>query len=145
MKRLSIFIVASLVTIACAANSAVSVENAWARATPPGSTVAVVYAEVTATHADEIVAITTPVAEHVEMHMTTQVDGVMRMRPVATVKLPANEAVEFKSGGLHLMLTRLRAPLVAGENIALTFKFRSASAVTASAKVIAPSDVPHGH
>lgn len=129
----------------CGSGAAVEIDSVWARATPPGSTVGSVYARVSATSADEIVGVDTPAAERVEIHATTEHAGTMQMRPVTTVALPANEVVEFKAGGLHLMLIGLRAPLAAGSAFPITFNFRSAAPITMQAKVIAPGDDHTGH
>jgi copper(I)-binding protein len=138
-----VFIGASLVLAACTGKPAVAIDHAWARATPPGSTVTAVYAQITSSRADEIVSIATPAAERVEMHRTSQVDGVMQMRAVGTMSIPANEPVKFEPGGLHLMLIGLHSPLIAGQHIDMTFEFRSAAAVTVAIEVLSPADVPH--
>ncbi len=144
--RAAAFVMAAWVALAgCAERAPIDIEHAWARATPPGSTVAAVYAQVKANTADEIVAVTTPAAERVEMHASTEEAGTMQMRPVASVALPAREAVEFKAGGLHLMLLGLRAPLVAGSSFPLTFEFRSAAPITVPVSVLAPGDDPAAH
>jgi periplasmic copper chaperone A len=145
MKRLAGFAAISLIIVACAPATDVTIENAWARATPPGSTVAAVYAEIIARREDEIVAVTSPNAYRVEMHSSTQQSGVMKMRPVETVQLPADERVRFEAGGLHLMLIGLHSPLTTNTPVALTFKFRSASPMTIAAKVVAPGDDQHSH
>jgi periplasmic copper chaperone A len=145
MKRLVCFATLSVAIVACAGASDVAVENAWARATPPGSTVAAVYAQVRAHAEDEIVSVTTSSAVRVEIHSSRQENGVMKMRPVASVPLPADKTVKFEAGGLHLMLIGLHSPLVANTSVALTFNFRSASPVTITANVVAPGDEPHTH
>lgn len=140
------FAFAALLALAgCGSRTAIEIENAWARATPPGSTVAAAYAHVTAARADEILSVATPAADRVEMHASAEEAGVTQMRPVATVVLPANEAVKFEAGGLHLMMIGLRAPLVAGSSFPLTFTFRSAAPVTIRADVVAPGDERAAH
>jgi hypothetical protein len=47
-------------------------------------------------------------------------DGVMRMRQVESVDLPAGTSVKFKPGGYHVMLLDLKQPLKAGSKFALT-------------------------
>jgi len=141
----ALVVIALLATVACSSRAAVEIENAWARATPPGSTVASVYAQVQARSADEILSVSTPAAARVEMHATAEDGGMMRMRPVATVALPAGELVKFEAGGLHLMLIGLRAPLVAGSSVPITFNFRSAAPITIAADVVAPGDDHPAH
>ena len=61
-----------------------------------------------------------PVAGVVEIHEMTMVDNVMKMRAVPGLDLPAGKAVELKPGGYHVMLMDLKAPLKAGDSVALT-------------------------
>ena len=138
-------VIALLALTGCGSRAAIEIDNVWARATPPGSTVGSVYAQVKANAADEIVSVATPVAERVEIHATTEDAGVMQMRPVTTVTLPANEVVEFKAGGLHLMLLGLQAPLAPGSAFPITFTFRSAAPVTIQVDVVAPGDEHAAH
>jgi hypothetical protein len=141
MKALVVSVVLCLLA-ACSSRASVAIEEAWARATPPGSTVGSVYAVLESTVADELVSVSTPLADRVEMHATSEAGGTMQMRPVASVPLPANDAVKFAAGGLHLMLIGLHEPLAAGSTLPLTFNFRSANAVTVEAKILAPDDTP---
>ena len=43
-------------------------------------------------------------AEKIEFHTHQHIDGMMKMRPVESVEVAANSSLEFKPGGLHLML-----------------------------------------
>jgi len=43
-------------------------------------------------------------AEKIEFHTHQHVNGMMKMRPVESVEVAANSTLEFKPGGLHLML-----------------------------------------
>lgn len=144
--RLRAFIVwMGLLLAGCSADDrAVSVSNAWARATPPGSTVTAAYAEIVAHKSDELLGATTPVAERVEMHTVTHADGVMQMRPVDSVPLPSGERVVFEPGGLHFMLLGLKTPLQAGERFPLTLTFKSAPSATVEVDIRAPGDA-HVH
>ena len=54
-----------------------------------------------------------------ELHFMRMEDGVMRMRSLPSVELPAGETVQFKPGGLHVMLFELKQPLKAGEELDL--------------------------
>jgi copper(I)-binding protein len=64
------------------------------------------------------------VADHAEMHDSAMKDGMMQMRPVKEVKVPANGHVRFASGGLHVMLVDLKQPLVEGQKFPLKLTFR---------------------
>jgi periplasmic copper chaperone A len=120
------------------AAAAVKAHNLWARATPPDSKVAVVYGELISDRPDELISISTPAAERAEVHVTTNEGGMLKMRPMAAVAIPANKPISFRSGAMHVMLIGLRAPLQAGATIPMTFRFRSAPELSVSAKVLAP-------
>jgi copper(I)-binding protein len=95
--------------------------------------------------ADAIVAASSPVAETVEPHRTVNEGGVMRMLPARDLALPAGNLVEFKPGGLHIMLIGLKAPLRQGDSFALTLRFRTAAPVTVQVKIGAPGASGPGH
>jgi hypothetical protein len=56
--------------------------------------------------------------------------NMMKMHKVDAVEVPAGQAVGFASGGLHVMLIGLKAPLVEGNTFPLTLHFEHAGAVT---------------
>jgi copper(I)-binding protein len=143
--RLNTLFVLSALLVGCSAGDrSISVSNVWARATPPDSTVAAVYAEIVARETDELLGATAPVAERVEIHTISHADGMMQMRPVDSVPLPSGQRVVFESGGLHLMLLGLKAPLHPGERFPLTLTFKSAPPTTVEAEIRAPGDA-HVH
>ena len=88
--------------------------------------------------ADALIAASTPAAARVEIHHTTLVDGMARMRPLAEIPIPAGATVKIEPGGMHLMLVDLGAPLVAGKPVPLTLVFRVAGRVTVDLAVEAP-------
>ena len=69
-----------------------------------------------------IVAARSPSFGSVELHETRLVDGVNRMRPVPTLRIPPDGAVQLKPGGLHLMLMRPAAALKPGSRIVVEFE-----------------------
>ena len=80
--------------------------------------------------ADRLTGASTPVAARAELHTHTMENGVMSMRQVSHVEIPAGENVRFKPGGLHVMLIGLKQPLKAGENVPVTFTFQKAGRIT---------------
>lgn len=96
------------------------IENAWARATAPGQDAAMVDLTITGKQAATLVSISSPTAKSVELHSMVHENGMMKMREVKTIKLPAGEPVNLGKLGYHLMLIGLNAPLKAGEAVPLT-------------------------
>jgi copper(I)-binding protein len=56
-------------------------------------------------------------------------DGMMMMRQLDSVEVPAGGNLEFKPGGNHVMLIGLERPLVACERFPLTLRFKDAGDV----------------
>jgi copper(I)-binding protein len=131
--------VAGLVLVAggCGqAGAPVSVEDAWANATPEGATVAAVYMKITSKQADTLVSATTTVADHIEMHTNSEHDGMTQMRPLSNVPLEPGKPFVFAPGGAHFMLVDLRQPLTAGLRFPMTLEFQHAPAQTVQVQVV---------
>jgi copper(I)-binding protein len=61
--------------------------------------------------------------------------GMMQMREVDAIEVPAGGSVELKPGGYHIMLLELAEPLVEGESVALTLRFQGLEPVEVTAQV----------
>jgi hypothetical protein len=72
---------------------------------------------------DALVSASTDVAQTAELHETTRDGGVMKMRPVKAIPVPAGGKTELKPGGYHIMLMGLKQDLKPGEKVAVTLKF----------------------
>jgi copper(I)-binding protein len=134
--------VLALVALSHCAAASVVVDNAWARATPPGSTVGVVYAQLRSDVADEVVSLSSPVAERAEIHASINDGGMMKMRMLDALALPAGTTVTLQPAGTHIMLTGLRGPLRPGTSFDLTLRFRRAAPMTLKVSVVAPGEEP---
>ena len=132
---------------AAPAMAQVSVENAWARATPPGAKIAAGYLTVRNQGAttDRLVSVSSPAAARVETHTTLQEGGMMRMREVKGYDVPAGGALELKPGGSHLMFVNIRAPFKEGESVPATLRFQKAGEVKVLFRVTPLTGSEHGH
>ncbi len=63
-----------------------------------------------------ITSVASPQFESVEVHETTIVDGVARMRKLDALVVPAKDSVALERGGKHLMLMR---PVDLGDSVTL--------------------------
>jgi copper(I)-binding protein len=106
----------------------IQVRHPWSRATSPDANVGVGYMEIrnTGTQPDRLVAVSTPVAKRVEMHVTLREGEVMRMQQVQGFDIPARERVTLRPGSSHLMLVELARPLKKGERFAMRLRFERA-------------------
>jgi len=87
---------------------------------------------------DRLTQAESDVAHSTELHKSENVDGVMTMRPVEVVEIPAGGAAELKPGGLHIMLVGLTQDLKAGEKVRIILEFEQAGKITVEAEVRAP-------
>ncbi len=110
----------------------VKVDDAWARATAPGQDSASVQMVITSKKAAALVGGGSSVAQSVEVHSMVMEDGVMKMRALDELLLPANTAVALGADGNHLMLIGLKKPLKAGDKLpfSLVVKFADGSKKT---------------
>jgi copper(I)-binding protein len=101
------------------------VRHPWARATPPGATVAAGYLEIrnSGQQADRVVGASTLGAERVEFHVQIQEGDVLKMREVKDFGVPARQRLTLRPGGSHFMLIGLKQPLVKGGRVPLTLRF----------------------
>jgi copper(I)-binding protein len=123
---------------AAAQGSGVQVRDVWARATPGGAQTAAVYVTMASPAGDRLTGASTPAAQTAGLHSMTTDNGVMKMRQVDGIDLPAGQTVMLKPGGYHIMLTGLAQPLKEGQSFPLTLTFAKAGAqeVTVSVQKI---------
>ena len=130
---------------------AVTAEEAWVRTTVPGQSVAAGYLKLRSTDAAALVGIRTPVTPEAAVHEMSMQGGIMKMRPIKRLTLPAGRLVELKPGGYHVMLTNLTKPLKEGEKVPLTLtierqdKGREEIEITAEVRSAAPGGSVHEH
>ena len=116
---------AALLLASCTASAppAIDVQDAWARATLPGQTSSAAYFTISNSGGpDQLLSVSSSAAS-ASLHSTSMDNGVMRMRPVQTLDIPANSTVVLKPGGTHVMLMGLKQPLAAGSTLPLQLKF----------------------
>jgi len=98
----------------------VTVSDVWARATVPGQQVGMVGLVITSQKDARIVEVRSPVSASAEIHTMTMDNGVMKMRQIEFLPLPAKQPVTLGPGGDHLMLIDLKQALTAGDTAPLT-------------------------
>jgi copper(I)-binding protein len=132
--------VLSLLWAAFAAQAAQPVElsRAWARATAPGQEVGAAYMELKSATSLTLVKVESPAAESVEIHKMSMKNGVMEMRMLQTLELPASKAVKLEPGGFHLMLFALKNPLRIGETVPMALSFKDRDGKVSTMKVELP-------
>jgi periplasmic copper chaperone A len=105
----------------------VEVLDPWARATVPGQKVGGVYMEIVARENLRLTGVKTAAAETAEVHQMKMENGMMRMRAVPFLELPAGKPVKLEPGGYHVMLFDLRHSLVTGQKLKLELTLEDAA------------------
>lgn len=134
----TVLLVTSFVFAAGAASAQtgqLEVNNAWARATPGKSQIGAAYVTIRSPTADRLVAASTPIAQKAELHTMEMSGMVMKMRPIASIDIPAGQPVTLGPGGMHIMLMGLKEPLKAGQSFPLTLNFAKAGTRTVDVAV----------
>lgn len=123
------------------------VHDAWARATPPSMRNGAVYLTIVnrGRSRDRLLSASTGLASRTVLHRTKMDDeGVMRMRHVDGIDIPAGKSVRIAPGGYHVMLMGLHRPLVKGQSFPLTLRFERAGALQVTVNVVGIRDMHHG-
>jgi periplasmic copper chaperone A len=122
MKKLALM----LSLWAFGAQAQTTITDPWVRGTVATQKATGLFVQLTSAQGGKLVAGSSPVAGRVEIHEMAVVDGVMRMREISSLELPAGKAVELKPGGYHLMLMDLKQPMKAGDMVPVTLVIEGA-------------------
>jgi periplasmic copper chaperone A len=135
---------------ALAASGGPAVHDAWARATPPGVTTGAVYLKIVGgDENDRLIRVRTEAAEAAEVHTEVSAGGVVTMKKLETLPVPAGAVITLAPGHDHLMLMGLKEPLRPGEKIDVTLTFEHAGDVAVEVPVrdarTSSREAPHEH
>ena len=115
----------------------ISIAGPWSFELPPVAPNGAVYFRIEnrGPASDRLVSAHSPIADRAEIHTHEMDGGMMTMRRVHAVEVPAQGEVAFKPGGLHVMLLGLKEPLVAGERFPLALGFEQAGTIEAPVEI----------
>jgi copper(I)-binding protein len=137
MRKVIFAVLFGLSFVAQAAD--VEVVHAWTRATAPGQDSAMVQAVITSKQAAQLVGVSCDCAKTAELHSMVHEGGMMKMRQVEAIDLPAAKAVDLGAAGYHLMLMGLKQQIKEGNKIQLTLTLRYQDGKTKRVKFKAPA------
>ena len=87
---------------------------------------------------DRLIHAFSDAAHSTELHLSEMKEGVMSMRPVDGVDVPARGKAELKPGSYHIMLVGITRALAPGDMLKLTLEFEIAGEMEVEAEVRAP-------
>ena len=111
-----------------------TVSEAWIRAAPPMAAVHAGYATLVndGTKPLRIVAASSSAFASVEMHETTEENGISKMRALRSLTIVPHTTVKFEPGGKHFMLKDATRPLSAGDRVVVSLTDAAGCTATAS-------------
>lgn len=148
LKVASLLIAASAALGAVhAAESAISLHDAYVRLVPPGIKTTGGYMRIrnAGTEDRRLVKAESPAANIVELHAHANENGVMKMREVANIVIKARSQTELKPGSFHVMLIDLKEELREGGSVPITLRFDDGSSQTLRAPVKKPQAAAPEH
>ncbi len=119
------------------ASDVVSVINPYVRAVPPGQKITAAFLQL-ANSSDSkhsLVAASSTAADVLELHSHIHENGMMKMRRIDKIEIPAKAKTELKPGTLHIMLIGLKNPLKPGQEVSIILKFADGSEKNITAPV----------
>ena len=141
--------------LAAPALAKVDAVDGYVRLLPPGSpnTAAFMVLRNDGDKPVKLVAGASPEAGRVELHTHLHENGVMKMRQVESIEIPAKGEAVLKPGSLHVMLIGLKQDLKEGDVVPITLKLDDGSSTKIEAPVrkiqvqaAKPEDMGHqGH
>jgi copper(I)-binding protein len=93
--------------------------------------------------ADTLLSVSAPVAASIEMHESTTENGMMAMKRLDRVEVPAGGIVAFEPGGKHLMMFGVKSDIALGSKATFTFTFANAGQKEYTFTVTALGEMAH--
>jgi periplasmic copper chaperone A len=84
---------------------------------------------------DELIDISTPVAESAMLHKSEDKDGVMKMEMLDQLDIPAGTTIDILPGKMHIMLLGLKSQLKFGDHVPLELVFKKSGKISVDAVV----------
>lgn len=115
----------------------VKIEAPYVRAVPPGTpnSGGFMVLKNSDTTAHAVVAARSSASRVAELHTHRMENGMMKMRPVKKIEIPAGGETVLKPGGLHVMFIGLHGDLKVGDEVGFTLVFEDGSQTTVTAPV----------
>ncbi|HCG78460.1 MAG TPA: copper chaperone PCu(A)C [Oceanospirillales bacterium] len=137
LKRVCGSVLLTVASFSATAES-VLVHDPYVREPVPGRSMSAAFMTLTNTsdQAQRLVSVSAPWASSIEIHTHLHENGVMKMRQIESLEVPAGESVTLEPGGLHLMLFGLKTPLKS--ELPMTFCFDNSECVAHTARLFSP-------
>jgi len=131
IRIFTLFAILALVLSACTIPGDIEIHQAWVRPTAQDDNAAAYFTiHNYSANADELIGVTSTVADVAEIHESKIENDVMQMSMLTSLPIAAGQEIIFTPGGLHIMLANVKQELVLGENIGLILHFKNHADIT---------------
>lgn len=125
----------------------IKVENSYVRLLPPTSPTTAAFMTITnnSNKLIKLIKAESDCCNLIELHTHLNENGMMRMRQVKNIEIPAKGKATLKPGGLHIMLIGLKNPLKKDDQVSLKLYFdnKETLEIKAKAKKVMSKMMPH--
>jgi len=133
LKYLTLFFILFFTT-ACSnnfeENNGILINNVWARPALAGNNSAAYFViENNLKESEKLLSVESTIAEISEIHLSSNVDGVMKMAKQEFVEIKSGSTLEFKPMSYHIMLINLNRDLNVGDQFNLTLNFEKSGSL----------------
>ncbi len=90
----------------------------------------------------DLVAVTADLAQRVEMHESVKENGMMMMKPLRSVPVPAKGEMDFAPGGKHLMIWNINPAAIEAGRLPMVFIFTNQDRILFDLKIRKPTAAP---
>ncbi|WP_420592239.1 copper chaperone PCu(A)C [Bacterioplanoides sp.] len=131
----TVFAITLMLSPVFAVADSLEIEDAYVREPIPGRYMSAAFLKIEneSEKSRTLVSANADWAGLIEIHTHIHDNGVMRMRQLQELEIPAGEIVKLQPGGLHLMLFKLKLPLA--KELALDLCFKNGECETVTAKL----------
>ncbi|EAK5891920.1 TPA: copper chaperone PCu(A)C [Campylobacter jejuni] len=105
----------------------IEVKNAFVKQTPPHVQNSAIFLTIFNNTNKDIALISakSDISEVSELHTHIHKDGKMMMQKIPEIIIKAHSSTELKSGGYHIMLLKLKKPIIKDTKVNLDLKFNN--------------------
>ncbi|EQB03303.1 copper chaperone PCu(A)C [Sphingobium baderi] len=136
-----IILAAPLALSACGDPAPTYIDQAWVRLSPNKDTPSAGYFVAHGGASDvQLRGVLTDYALKVEMHESVSENGVMTMKPLSSVTIPAKSTVTFAPGGKHLMLWGVNDTAISRGKMQFTFLLSNGDRLLVDAVIRKPGE-----
>ncbi len=133
-------LIAPIALSACADPAPLYVDKAWVQLNPNGQGPASGYFTIHGGGAGDakLLRVTSEAAQRIEMHESVQQNGMMTMKAIDSVDVPAKSKVEFAPGGKHLMIFNINPAILESGKLTMIMMFSNGDRLIVDAAIQKP-------